>query len=98
VDDAYEVGYRLGRRWWGRGLAVEGTRAIIAAAFSLLGARRLTAQTMAVNQRSRRVMERCGMRHVRTFHLEFDDPLPGTELGEVQYEITRAQWGQGIIE
>lgn len=98
ADATYEVGYRLGRRWWGRGLAVEGTRAIIAAAFSLLGARRVTAETMAVNQRSRRVMERCGMRHVRTFHLEFDGPLPGTEMGEVEYEITRAQWDQGHVD
>jgi RimJ/RimL family protein N-acetyltransferase len=93
--DSYEVGYRLARRWWGRGLAVEGTRAIIDAAFSTLGARRVTAQTMVVNQRSRRVMERCGMRHVRTFFLEFDDPLPGTELGEVEYEVTAELWRHG---
>ena len=94
-DGTYEVGYRLARRWWGRGLATEGTRALIDAAFSMLGATRVTAQTMAVNERSRRVMERCGMRHVRTLHLEFDDPLPGTELGEVEYELTRDLWRPG---
>ena len=54
------------------------------------GATRVTAQTMAVNERSRSVMERCGMRHVRTFHVDFDDPLPGTEHGETEYEITIA--------
>ena len=88
----YDVGYRLRHRWWGRGLATEGTRALIDAAFSHLGARRITAQTMAVNARSRAVMERCGMRHTRTFHLEWDDPLPGTEHGEVEYEITAETW------
>ncbi len=29
------------------------------------------------------------MRHVRTFHLEWDDPIAGTELGEVEYELLR---------
>ena len=32
-------------------------------------------------------MERCGLRHVRTFHLDFDDPIPGSEEGEVEYEL-----------
>lgn len=30
--------------------------------------------------------------HVLTFHIDFDDPLPGTELGEVEYEITGTDW------
>ncbi|MGO9197620.1 MAG: GNAT family N-acetyltransferase [Acidimicrobiales bacterium] len=91
-DGAYDVGYRLRRRWWGRGLAAEGTAALIEAAFGTLGARRVTAQAMSVNERSRAVMERCGMRLVRIFHLEYEDPLPGTEEGEVEYELTREAW------
>ena len=91
-DHAYEIGYRLARRWWGQGLASEGTQALVDAAFSTLGALRVTAQTMAVNQRSRRVMERCAMTHVRTFHLEWADPLPGTEHGEVEYELKLETW------
>ena len=85
----YEIGYRLRRAMWGRGLATEGTRALVDAAFDRLGATRIWAQTMAVNARSRAVMERCGLRHVRTFHLDFDDPIPGTEEGEVEYELRR---------
>ncbi len=75
----------------GRGFATEGALALIDALFEA-GATRVFAQTMAVNERSRRVMERCGLRYCRTFRLEFDDPLPGTELGEVEYDLTRAQW------
>ena len=89
---SYELGYRLARRWWGQGLASEGTRALIDAAFSRLDARRVTAQTMAVNRRSRGVMERCGLLLVRTFHLDWADPLPGTEEGEVEYELARERW------
>ncbi|WP_116996185.1 GNAT family N-acetyltransferase [Desertimonas flava] len=91
-DSSFSVGYRLRREQWGRGLATEGTRLLIATAFDVHGARRVTAETMAVNTRSRSVMERCGMRYTRTFHMDWDDPLPGTEEGEVEYEITREEW------
>jgi RimJ/RimL family protein N-acetyltransferase len=47
---------------------------------------------MAVNTASRRVMEKAGLRYARTFHLEFDDPIDGTELGEVEYELRREDW------
>ncbi|WP_338065529.1 GNAT family protein [Amycolatopsis antarctica] len=47
---------------------------------------------MAVNLASRRVMEKAGMRHARTFHVEFDDPIAGTEFGEVEYALTRTEW------
>lgn len=92
ADGEYEIGYRLRRATWGNGLASEGVYALLAFAFTELGARRVWAQTMAVNARSRRVMERCGMRRVRTFHEYFDDPIPGTEYGEVEYEIRNDDW------
>jgi RimJ/RimL family protein N-acetyltransferase len=47
---------------------------------------------MAVNTRSRRVMERCGLKYVRTFYLSWDDPIAGTEAGEVEYELWRRDW------
>jgi RimJ/RimL family protein N-acetyltransferase len=88
----FEVGYRLKRVCWGQGLATEGTRALVAKAFTELGAARVMAQTMAVNAASRRVMEKVGLRYVRTFHLAWDDPLPGTEAGEVEYALDRAEF------
>jgi RimJ/RimL family protein N-acetyltransferase len=91
-EGEYEVGYRLARRAWGRGLATDGTLALIDRAFANWGATRVWAQTMAVNSRSRRVMERCGLKYVRTFHLHWDDPIEGTEHGEVEYELLRQDW------
>ncbi|WP_406637686.1 GNAT family N-acetyltransferase [Amycolatopsis sp. WGS_07] len=87
-----ELGYRLMAKAWGKGYATEGARAAIHKGFTELGTRRVWAQTMAVNTPSRRVMERAGLRYVRTFHVEFDDPLPGTEHGEVEYALTRDEW------
>ncbi|WP_433283623.1 GNAT family N-acetyltransferase [Micromonospora sp. CA-244673] len=87
-----ELGYRLRRAAWGHGLATEGARALVRHAFDTVGVRRVWAQTMAVNDRSRAVMARAGLRYVRTFHLTFDDPIPGTEHGEVEYELRREDW------
>ena len=87
-----ELGYRLRRAMWRRGFATEGSLALIGVAFTLPGIDRVRAETMAVNTASRAVMERCGLRFVRTFHLEWDDPIEGTEHGEVEYEITRVEW------
>ncbi|WP_091448811.1 GNAT family N-acetyltransferase [Actinokineospora iranica] len=87
-----ELGYRLKASAWGRGYATEGSRALLRKAFTDLGARRVWAQTMAVNTASRRVLAKAGLKHVRTFHLHFDDPLPGTEHGEVEYELQRTDW------
>ncbi|MDG4784198.1 GNAT family N-acetyltransferase [Micromonospora sp. WMMD961] len=84
-----ELGYRLRRSTWGRGLATEGSRALVRYAFDTVGVRRVWAETMAVNERSRRVMAKAGLRHVRTFHLQWDDPIPGTEHGEVEYEVVQ---------
>ena len=83
---------RLRRATWGHGLATEGARALVRHAFDTVGVRRVWAQTMAVNDRSRAVMARAGLRYVRTFHLAFDDPIPGTEHGEVEYELRRDAW------
>ncbi len=87
-----ELGYRLRREMWGQGYATEGSQALIELAFTQPGVEYVRAETMAVNTRSRAVMERSGLRYVRTFHLEWDDPIDGTEHGEVEYEITKERW------
>jgi RimJ/RimL family protein N-acetyltransferase len=90
-----DVGYRLHRTAWGKGYATEGTKALIDKAFGELGMETVVADTMAVNHRSRAVMRRSGLRFVRVFHEHFDDPLPGTEFGEVEYAVDRRTWEAG---
>ncbi|TDC02012.1 N-acetyltransferase [Nonomuraea longispora] len=90
--DEPELGYRLHKWAWGKGYATEGSRALIREAFEKLGARRVFAQTMAVNLGSRRVMERCGLTYVRTFFQDWPDLIEGSEQGEVEYELLRSAW------
>ena len=80
-----EIGWRFTRASWGRGYATEAAQAVLHHAVTALGARSVLATTMAVNTASRRVMEKIGMRHVRSWHEHHDDPLPGAEQGEVEY-------------
>ena len=49
-------------------------------------------QTMAVNAASRGVMASAGLSYVRTYFPDFDEPLAGAEQGEVEYELTLAEW------
>jgi RimJ/RimL family protein N-acetyltransferase len=89
-----ELGYRLKKAFWNCGLATEGSIALIKYGFEELGVRKVVATTMAKNARSRRVMEKLGMR----FECEFTypgDPFPGwtvEECTEVKYGITRHEW------
>lgn len=90
--DQAELGYRLGRQAWGNGYATEGARALIRRAFTEFEVRRVWARTMAVNLASRRVMTKAGLTWVRTFYPVFDDPIDGTELGDVEYALNKATW------
>jgi RimJ/RimL family protein N-acetyltransferase len=80
-----EVGYRLKRAFWGRGLATEGTRAIIRKGFEEFRLPRIVARTLAMNAASRRVLEKAGMQYV--CEADFvEHRFPGAPAG-VWYEI-----------
>jgi RimJ/RimL family protein N-acetyltransferase len=90
--DEVELGYRLRRSGWGKGYATEGARALIAKGFAELGVKRVYATTMVVNIASRRVMEKAGLRFVRTFHQPWPYAIEGDEEGDVEYALRRSEW------
>jgi RimJ/RimL family protein N-acetyltransferase len=90
--DEPELGYRLRASAWGKGYATEGSRALISKAFTELGAKRIVAETMAVNARSRRVMEKAGLTLVRTFHQDWPYTIDGDDQGDVEHAIRKADW------
>jgi RimJ/RimL family protein N-acetyltransferase len=90
---AVEVGWRLAREHWGRGYATEGAGAALAFGFDTLALDEIVSFTAHGNSRSRRVMERLGMR--RDPADDFDNPNvpPGNPLRpHVLYRIERAGW------
>ena len=86
-----ELGYRLRKAAWGKGYAAEGSRALIELGFTRRGLTRIFAETMAVNTRSRRVMEKVGLRYELTYFPPFA-PIEGFEHGEVRYVLDHAEW------
>jgi RimJ/RimL family protein N-acetyltransferase len=55
-----DLGYWLGRPFWGQGFATEAAHAVVDLAFRLDGIGCVLANCRAVNGRSRRVLEKCG--------------------------------------
>lgn len=90
-----EIGWRLAAEYWGRGLATEGARRIVEYAFDELRLAEIVSFTVPANARSRRVMERIGMR--RNAAEDFDHPrLPeGHPLRRhVLYRLKRENWAK----
>jgi RimJ/RimL family protein N-acetyltransferase len=98
VPEEVELGYRLRRSAWGKGYATEGSRALIHKGFTELDVQRVVAETMAVNSASRRVMEKAGLTYVRTFHQEWPERIEGDEHGDVEYALTKVDWGRQVTE
>jgi RimJ/RimL family protein N-acetyltransferase len=92
AGDEVELGYRLVKSVWGKGYATEGSRALIHKGFDELGVQRVVAFTMVVHVASRRVMEKAGLRLVRTFHQPWPDYIEGEEEGDVEYALLRSEW------
>jgi len=67
-----EIGWRFAHAHWGRGYATEGARAALDVAFGELELGEVVSFTAVGNERSRRVMERLGMR--RDQREDFDHP------------------------
>lgn len=59
---AVEIGWRLDSKFWGQGLATEGAKAARDFAFNKLHLKEIVALTVPQNKRSRRVMEKIGMK------------------------------------
>ena len=70
LPDEVEIGWRLARTAWGRGLATEGAMVVRDAAFDVLELERLVSLTTDENIASRRVMDKLGFRYDR--HMPFE--------------------------
>ena len=77
-----ELGYRLMRAAWGKGLGTEGSVALLDHAWHGLDAPSVSATTDVENIRSQRVMQKIGMSFVEDF-------LYDGELPSVRYRIRR---------
>lgn len=79
-----EVGYRLARRFWHRGIATEAARACLRHGFEDLDLNRIVAIVQPANLASQRVIEKIGLRYVKNSRFYNSDVR--------YYEITRERY------
>ena len=95
-DRNSELGFRLRRDAWGRGLATEGAEGLVANAFEESELRNVVAQTLAGNLASQRVLEKVGLQLSPQFLYEppstavIEHPEQG--LSAYRYVLTRERW------
>jgi ribosomal-protein-alanine N-acetyltransferase len=87
-----ELGYAIGRRWWGKGYATEASHALLAHGFDTLDFEQINAHAMLRNPASSRVLEKLGMHSVGITKdaCEKDGDLFDAE----GFLITRHEWSQ----
>ena len=94
-----EIGWRLARPLWGRGLATEAAGAVVDHAFGELSMSELVAYTAAGNHRSRRVMGRLGMEHdPGGDFLHPNLPSDHRLAHHVLYRLTAGDWERNKLE
>ena len=89
--DELELGYWIGRPFWGQGLIPEAARELISYAFETLRIKRLWCGHYEGNTRSRRVMEKLGFSY---HHTTEGIELPALGETRVGHALTleRAEW------
>ena len=90
-----EIGWRLSKPYWGKGIATEGATAAMDFGFNNLGLDEIVAFTLPINVPSRRVMEKLGMTYSEND--DFDHPMVPDDheyLRHVLYRMPRSKWMQ----
>ena len=85
-----ELGYLLGRRWWGQGLATEAARAVVDWGFRRFRLHKVYARAHVDNRRSWRVMEKLGM--TREGVLRGHWKMRDEHVDLVYYAVFRDEW------
>jgi RimJ/RimL family protein N-acetyltransferase len=90
---AVEVGWRLAREHWGRGYAPEGAAECLRLAFEDLGLDEVVSFTVVANAKSRRVMEKLGMRHDPADDFDHPNVVEGSPMRRhVLYRLSEDRW------
>jgi len=87
-----EIGWRLSKKYWGKGYATEAARAVLNYAFDVLQLNEVVSFASLQNAKSKSVMERLKMENVMQ-NFEHPSISEGHHLREhVLYKINKAMW------
>lgn len=86
-----ELGYCIGRAYWGKGIMSEAAKAVIDFLFSEVGVHRIGISHVVENPASGRVAQKCGLTFEGTKR-EFYKTSAGEFLDVSDYGILRSEW------
>ena len=92
-DDECELGYWLGKPFWGQGIMPEAVREMLRRAFEDLGMTKVWVGYYEGNTKSKRVQEKCGFRYQWKSE-DVDVPLMHEQRNGSVSSITIDQWRQ----
>ena len=87
-----EIGWRLHKKFWGKGYATEAAKESLAYAFNELDLSEVVSFTTVSNFRSRAVMQKLGLKNSRQNFEHPDLPKDHPLSEHVLYKITKAEW------
>ena len=90
-DDEYELGYWIGKPYWGQGLIPEASREMLRYAFEDLGMNRIWCGYYDGNEKSRRVQEKLGFVYHHTTEGLLVPQMNELRIGYVML-MTRETW------
>ena len=90
-NDECELGYWIGKPFWGQGMIPEAANALLRRAFENLGMRRVWCGYYDGNVKSKRVQEKLGFRY-RWTNVDVDVPLLGEKRTEHLNCLTKENW------
>lgn len=101
MPNCRELGYVLGQEQWGKGYMTEAAKAVLRYGFAELGLELIAVRHYLHNQRSRRVIEKCGFHYEGTMR-QYSRRYDGTLLDGCFYSMTaqefqalQASWEKG---
>ncbi|MBG59879.1 MAG: GNAT family N-acetyltransferase [Peredibacter sp.] len=84
-----ELGYRLKKKFWGKGIGTEVSKLLVKRAFDELNAKEVWAIAHRSNNSSTNIMKKCGL----TFQFEKEyAPYPGKDKSCVYYRISKQEF------
>ena len=90
--DMVEIGFCVGRNWWGQGIMTEAFRAVIDYLFNEIGVQRIEAGHDPNNPASGAVQRKCGLKYEGTFRRRIRSNQGITDVA--WYGILKEEWNK----
>jgi len=91
---ATEIGWRLARKYWGKGYATEVAQEVLTFAFGSLSLDKVVSFTSVINQQSQSVMKRINMVNSNSNFLHPAVPVGSPLQEHVLYTISKERWAE----